>query len=114
MFIFEKNQKNIKKPVEYTPTDGIQKINRWINGVALDRGEYQVTLESFMLGDMKDRKNDVKCDLIWKHFVRYYLYWCRQRVVMPSFGSLKYELLGIGRTTRRLDWEGYQLRLMRD
>jgi len=65
-----------------------------------------------MMGDMKDRKGDVKYDLIWKHFVKYYFYWCRIRVSLPSYGSLIYELLGLGRNTRKLDWEGYRIRLV--
>jgi len=89
----------------------IQKVNRWICGRAQDEGDL-LSYTSFMMGDMKDRKGDVKCDLIWKHFVKYYLYRCRLRVSLPSYGSLIYELLGLGRNTRRLDWEGYRIRLL--
>ena len=49
----------------------------------------------FLIGMEHERKKLVKADLIWKHFVRYFIFRCKKGRRLPYFPSLKFELEGL-------------------
>ncbi len=91
----------------------VQKVYRWMRGVELGRLDININMayDDFMVGVWFKSKNSTTCDLVWKHYVKYYIYWCRQRVILPSYGFLKHELIGVGLTTRKIIWKENSTRL---
>ena len=58
-------------------------------------GIAQIDKKSFFLGLEHNYKGVVVADLIWKHYVKFYIYQCRLRKKIPTFPSLRYEFEGI-------------------
>ena len=73
----------------------IQKCYRWIRGFDWYRGHEEINKDSFFMGISNNYKNICQTDLIWKHFVKFYIYWCRNCKKKPSFVALKFELEGL-------------------
>jgi len=70
----------------------IQKSYRWIRGLDWYNGVETIERVSFQIGIDNLQKSITIADLIWKHYVRYFLYCCRARRKIPQFPSLKYEM----------------------
>ena len=86
----------------------IQKTYRWVMGAEEGRVMLQPAVkENFMRGKGMEAKKHTICDLVWKHFVKFFIYQCRIRRKIPNFGSLVYELKGLGHRTRSLGWTSY-------
>ncbi len=73
----------------------IHKFYRWIMDLDWYHGNAQIDKKSFFLGLEHDYKGVVVADLIWKHYVKFYIYQCRSRKKIPTFASLRYEFEGI-------------------
>ena len=73
----------------------IQMCYRWIRGFDWYRGLETIDFNNFMLGVQSNYKSIVQSDLLWKHYIKFYIYMCRMRRVRPLFSNLKYELTGI-------------------
>jgi len=78
----------------------IQKCYRWIRGLDWLNGNDRISKESFFRGELNLNRQLVICDVIWKHFVKFYIYECRQRRKIPQFGALRYELEGMLRNKK--------------
>ena len=93
--------------------DMIQRCYRWIKGGDWYRGTETIGKNAFFLGNLGlEGDKIVKCDLLWKHFVKYYIYRCRSLKKVPRFGNLRYELTGMVKGSN-LPWIRY-LDLMND
>ena len=84
--------------------DVIQKFFRWMVGLNWLRGNEVIQRDVFFLGINAESKKLCKFDLIWKHFVKFFLYKCRTRKKIPTFPSLKYEFEGITTRTSNQKW----------
>ena len=73
----------------------IQKSYRWIRGFDWIRGQEVMDKNCFFLGINNGFRNICQTDLIWKHYVKFYIYTCRRKRKMPKFVSLKFELEGL-------------------
>jgi len=72
----------------------IQQCYRWIRGFDWYNGIEEMDKFEFLIGIDNVKKSIVKVDLIWKHFVRYFIYKCKIAKRIPHFPSLKHELEG--------------------
>ena len=70
----------------------IQKCYRWIRGMDWYNGIETIDREKFLIGIDNMQRSITMVDLIWKYYVRFFLYGCRVRKKIPHFPSLKYEL----------------------
>ncbi len=75
--------------------DVIQKCYRWVRGMDWYNGNETIGRVSFMMGVDNTQKRMVITDLIWKFFVKYFIYGCRNRRKIPHFPALKFELEGL-------------------
>jgi hypothetical protein len=73
----------------------IQKAYRWMRNMDWMRGNETISKESFFIGIWHQWSKVVTVDLIWKHFIKYYLYLQRLRHKLPTFASLKFEMEGL-------------------
>jgi len=73
----------------------IQRCYRWIKGEDWLYGNEEIEKYEFLIGIDDEKRSIVKADLIWKHFVRFFIYNCRKRRKIPHFPSLKFELEGL-------------------
>ena len=73
----------------------IQQCYRWIRGYNWYTGNETMEKYEFLIGMDNTQRSIVKVDLLWKHFVRYFLYRCRKGRRLPYFPSLKFELEGL-------------------
>ena len=58
-------------------------------------GGEEIGRSSFMMGIMHENKKLVSADLIWKHFLKFFIYKNRAMKKIPKFPSLRYELEGM-------------------
>jgi len=65
--------------------------------------------DTFMIGKEGISKMTTLCDVTWKHYVKFFVYQCRSRKTIPTFGSLRYEMEGFGNYTQKMKWEEYRL-----
>jgi len=83
----------------------VQQCYRWmcgnVNGV--------IDKDTFMIGKEGSSKMITMCDVTWKHYVKFFVYQCRSRKTIPTFGSLRYEMEGFGINTQKMKWEEYRL-----
>ena len=56
-----------------------------MRGVELDR--MSMCHGDFMLGVKYESTNDTTCDLVWKHYTKYYIYWCSREGWGKEYGS---------------------------
>ena len=49
---------------------------------------------SFLLGVMHENKKLRETDLLWKQFVKYFVYKSKLNMKIPTFPALKYEMEG--------------------
>jgi len=75
--------------------DIIHKFYRWIRNLDWYRGNDQIDKKGFFIGINHEFKGVVTADLIWKHYVKFYIYQCRARKKLPTFASLRYEFEGM-------------------
>jgi hypothetical protein len=69
--------------------DLIQKCFRWLTGKDWYRGVETIVYDHFFLGiENNSNKGLVRADLIWKHFVKFFVMNCRYRKKIPKFGEL--------------------------
>jgi hypothetical protein len=73
----------------------IQKCFRWIRNLDTNNALETIDKEIFMLGCVNDWTQLVTVDLVWKHFVKFYIYVSRNKRKLPTFASLKFELEGL-------------------
>jgi len=73
----------------------IQTFYRWIRNLDWYRGVEEIDKKSFFVGLENDYKGLVEADLIWKQYIKYYIYQCRIRKKLPTFASLRYEFEGM-------------------
>jgi len=73
----------------------IQKFYRLVRGLDWYRGNEVIDKKCFFLGIGSEFKGIVEVDLIWKHYVKFFLFQCKLRKKMPTFASLRYEFEGI-------------------
>ena len=74
----------------------IQRVYRWIRGMDWYRGLETVQKNGFMMGTYSNLNKQLsKVDLVWKHFIKYFIYRCRISRKLPMFPSLKFELEGM-------------------
>jgi exonuclease III len=85
----------------------IQKTYRWIIGAEEGDRMEPLVKETFMRGCNMEAKKHTVCDLVWKHYVKFFIYRCRQKRKVPIYGSLIYELKGLDYRTRNLGWASY-------
>jgi hypothetical protein len=69
----------------------IQKSYRWVRGFDWYRGVETIEKNSFFLGIQNINKGVVYADLLWKHFVKFHIYWSRLCHKLPTFPSFKFE-----------------------
>jgi len=86
---------------------------RWIRGLNWYNGVETMDKKSFFMGISNETVNKkiIQCDLLWKHFVKYFVYMCRQQKRLPRFPSLKYELEGIFCGNKMVEWRRYVARI---
>jgi len=91
----------------------IQECYRWIRGFDWYRGNETMARKEFFLGRERENvgKNLVLCDILWKHFVKYFIYNCRSQRKLPMFPSLKFELEGLFSGYKMLELRTLLLRL---
>ena len=82
----------------------IQQCVKWL----CNDNEKAIGRDSFMLGCLADKKMITVCDVVWKHYVKFFVYKSRKRKVIPRFGNLRYEMEGFGGTTGKLGWMEYR------
>jgi len=82
----------------------IQRCYRWIRGYDWYYGDETISKASFLIGIENHNKKIVMVDLIWKYFVRYFLYCCRIKKKIPQFPALKYELEGLFKNPGMKQW----------
>ena len=70
----------------------IQKCFRWVMGLDWLNGREEILMSSYFRGIPNEWIQLTKVDLIWKHFVKFYIYQCRGRRCLPTFPNLKFEL----------------------
>ena len=75
--------------------DIIHKFYRWIRNFDWYRGNAQIDKKDFFIGMEHAFKGVVTADIIWKHYVKFYIYQCRARKKLPTFASLRYEFEGM-------------------
>jgi hypothetical protein len=68
---------------------------RWLRGLDWYRGAERVDKQSFFCGIDHEFKGISHADLIWKHYVKYFIFTCKNRKALPKFPSLRYELEGV-------------------
>jgi len=73
----------------------IQQCYRWVRGFDWYNGNEEIEKYEFLIGMESEEKSIVKVDLIWKHFVRFFIYKCKKSKRIPYFPSLKFELDGL-------------------
>jgi len=73
----------------------IQQCYRWVRGFDWYNGNEEIEKYEFLIGMESEEKSIVKVDLIWKHFVRFFIYKCKKSKRIPYFPSLKFELGGL-------------------
>jgi len=74
----------------------VQRAYRWLRGMDWYRGVEEIQKTNFMMGTYSDNNKKLsRVDLIWKHFVKFYIYKCRITRKLPMFPSLKFELEGL-------------------
>ena len=86
----------------------IQRSFRWLSNGNILRGNEQITKQEFMVGANRNYNNLTFCDIIWKVYIKFFLYKCRSRKKLPVFGSLLNELVVLLRETKNLNWEAYR------
>jgi len=92
--------------------DLIQKTYRWVKGAGMAENGFQALMkEKFFMGEKFVENKHTICDLVWKHYIKFFIYQCRTLNRIPSFGSLKFELEGIVGITKSLGWESYLLKI---
>jgi hypothetical protein len=84
---------------------------RWMTGRDWYRGEETVNKEDFMIGTMHPTQGLIKCDVLWKTFVKYYIYKCRYRRIIPQFCQLRYEMEQVFLRTKLECWDQYRARI---
>jgi len=89
----------------------IQRTYRWILGVGDGVMLQPAVKKNFMMGCSMEANKHTLCDIVWKHFVKFFIYQCRLRQKFPTFGSLIYELKGLDYRTRSLGWASYIMQL---
>ncbi len=89
----------------------IQTFFKWILNLNWLRGQEEIEELDFMLGFTITSKILLSFDLIWKHFVKFYIYKCRQRKAIPSFPSAKFEFEGVMDRKKYIDWNSLRFRL---
>jgi len=73
----------------------IQKCFKWIMGQNwMEAGGDLIGENSFLLGVMHENKKLRETDLLWKQFVKYFVYKCKLNMKIPTFPALKYEMEG--------------------
>jgi hypothetical protein len=78
----------------------IQQSYRWIRGLDWLRGNEVTTKDIFFQGINNTWTSLSYTDLIWKHFVKYFIYIHKHMHKLPTFPNLKYELEGLFSTRR--------------
>jgi len=64
------------------------------------RGLETVQKNDFMMGTYSNLNKQLsKVDLVWKHFIKFFIYKCRISRKLPMFPSLKFELEGMFNST---------------
>jgi hypothetical protein len=72
----------------------IQRCYRWIRGLDWYRGREMIDKTTFFMGISHEWTSLSQTDLLWKHYVKFFIYSCRLRRKMPTFPSLRYEMDG--------------------
>jgi hypothetical protein len=70
----------------------IQCCYRWVRGMDWYRGVEVVTKPQFFIGMDNNWRALVQVDLIWKHYVKFFIYKCRMSKRIPTFPNLKSDL----------------------
>ena len=73
----------------------IQRCYRWIKGDDWLNSYEEIEKYEFLIGMENEKRSIVKVDLIWTHFVRFFIYKCKNRKKIANFPSLKFELDGL-------------------
>jgi hypothetical protein len=91
----------------------INQCYRWIRGYRWYDGVETIDQQSFFIGVLKDTVNKkiTQCDLLWKHFVKFFIYQCRSQKKLPRFPSLKFEMEGIFCSYKMVEWRQYITRI---
>jgi hypothetical protein len=91
----------------------INQCYRWIRGYRWYDGVETIDQQSFFIGVPNDTVNKkiIQSDLLWKHFVKFFIYQCRSQKKLPRFPSLKFEMEGIFCNYKMLEWRQYIRRL---
>jgi len=87
-----------------TSNDIIQKCYRWVRGFDWYNGNERIEKNTFLIGIESWYKKLVTTDLIWKHYLRFFLYICRARKKIPYFPSLKFELESLFKNPGMYQW----------
>jgi hypothetical protein len=85
----------------------IQQIYRWVFGMDWALGNEVIGRDDFFQGNVRSSIEFTKCDIIWKHFVKYQIYMKRLCRKMPTFGDLLHEMMGLREITKKYNWGGY-------
>ena len=72
----------------------IQQTYRWIRGLNWYAGNETISKSSFFSGVQHIQKKIVIADLLWKHFVKFFIFRCKLMQRLPKFPSLKHEFSG--------------------
>lgn len=83
----------------------IKQCVKWLS----NDNEREIGKESFMMGCLAETRKITMCDVVCKHYVKLFIYKCRQRRVIPRFGNLRYEMEGFGENTSKMGWLEYRL-----
>jgi hypothetical protein len=85
----------------------IQQIYRWVFGMDWALGNEVIGRDDFFQGNVRSSIEFTKCDIIWKHFVKYQIYMKRVCRKLPTFGDLLHEMMGLREITKKYNWGGY-------
>ena len=87
----------------------IQRAYRWVIGGDWYRGREVIDKIEFMIGQIRSCKRNTVCDLVWKLYVKYFIYRCRKQNKLPRFGNLINELMNLATNTKKYKWDLYTI-----
>ena len=73
----------------------IQRSYRWILGLDWYRGNEEIQKNSFLMGILHPNRGLCQTDLIWKHYVKFFIINCKYKNRIPKFPSFRYEFEGV-------------------
>jgi len=90
----------------------IHQCYRWIRGFDWYHGNEEISKSEFFMGIEKEdvSKKTVLSDILWKHYVKFFIYQFRQQRRVPTFPSLKFELEGLFSGKKMEVWRNHLLR----